>query len=133
MTYKEHTCTRMALLYNVTRRITHSKERPSSYSTAARSLINAHLSGREKPSPQSVPWPSLFLLQLDFYHNTLQGTSQLCLHSQRARSLINADPSGREKPRLHIQFYARVVVEFELRYVQRLPAVANYNCTVVAL
>ena len=99
----------------------------------ARSLLNAHLSGREKPSPQSVPWPSLFLLQLDFYHNTLQGTSQLCLHSQRARSLINADPSGREKPRLHIQFYARVVVELELRYVQRLPAVANYNCTVVVL
>ena len=58
----------------------------------ARSLINAHLSGREKPSPQSVPWPSLLLLQLDF---TLQGTSQLFLH---ARSLINAHPNGREKP-----------------------------------
>ena len=63
-----------------------------------RSLINVHLSGREKPSPQSVPWPSLFLLQLDFYHNTLQGTSQLCLHSQQAQSLMNAHPSGREKP-----------------------------------
>ena len=58
----------------------------------ARSLINAHLSGREKPSPQSVPWPSLLLLQLDF---TLQGTSQLFLH---ARSLINAHLNGREKP-----------------------------------
>ena len=58
----------------------------------ARSLINAHLSGREKPSPQSIPWPSLLLLQLDF---TLQWTFQLFLHT---RSLINAHPNGREKP-----------------------------------
>ena len=107
MTYnehEEHTCTCMALLYNVTRSKSHTPRNVpvllhctlllhcTQSVERAQSLINAHLSGREKPSPQSVPWPSLSLLQLDF---TLQGTSQLFLH---ARSLINAHPNGREKP-----------------------------------